>query len=47
MELWNFILEVQSLRANSGGAWVLDLSLTVFENPVYSKIIKPNHPLRW
>jgi hypothetical protein len=27
MELWNFILEVQSLRANSGGAWVLDLSL--------------------
>ena len=27
MELWNFILEVQSLRANSGGAWVLDSSL--------------------
>lgn len=25
MELWNFILEVQSLRANSGGACVLDL----------------------
>jgi hypothetical protein len=25
MELWNFILEVQSLRANSGGAYVLDL----------------------
>jgi len=27
MELWNFILEVQSLRANSGGAWVLHLCL--------------------
>jgi hypothetical protein len=27
MELWNFILEVQSLRANSGGAWVLNLTL--------------------
>jgi hypothetical protein len=27
MELWNFILEVQSLRANSGGACVLDLGL--------------------
>lgn len=25
MELWNFILEVQSLRANSGGACPLDL----------------------
>ena len=37
MELWNFILEVQSLRANSGGAWVLDLACTAFENPVYSK----------
>ena len=28
MELWNFILEVQSLRANSGGACVLDLGLS-------------------
>jgi len=49
MELWNFILEVQSLRANSGGAWVLDLSLySVFKIlHVYSKITKLNHPLRW
>jgi len=31
MELWNFILEVQSLRANSGGASVSDpASRTVF-----------------
>jgi hypothetical protein len=27
MELWNFILEVQSLRANSGGACVFDSNL--------------------
>jgi hypothetical protein len=30
MELWNFILEVQSLRANSGGACVLDLGVQRF-----------------
>jgi hypothetical protein len=47
MELWNFILEVQSLRANSGGAYVLDLGLNGSKNLVYSKIIKLSRPLRW
>ena len=29
MELWNFILEVQSLRANSGGACSIFLALSL------------------
>ena len=48
MELWNFILEVQSLRANSGGAYVLDLdSYTASHKSRLAKITKLNRPLRW
>jgi hypothetical protein len=46
MELWNFILEVQSLRANSGGTCLLE------DEPVRSvlnvlKISKVNRRLHW
>ncbi len=49
MELWNFILEVQNLRANSGGAWHLFLALsygTFSERSVCLKISKPSRRLR-
>lgn len=48
MELWNFILEVQSLRANSGGAWIfLAFSHRKFsKRSVRLKISKPSRRLR-
>jgi hypothetical protein len=46
MELWNFILEVQSLRANSGGACVFGFSpRTAFL--YFQKISKVNRRLHW
>lgn len=49
MELWNFILEVQSLRANSGGAWHLFLAFSrrrFSKRSVRLKISKPSRRLR-
>jgi hypothetical protein len=40
MELWNFILEVQSLRANSGGAYMLDL---VSYTTSQKSCLRPDH----
>jgi hypothetical protein len=47
MELWNFILEVQSLRANSGGACVRVWTRAQRSYTVFQKISKVNRRLHW